>query len=214
LSVRYGGIPAALIDKSDPSKLAALVTQGGYGAQPNAFVSSAIESELVASAPQQPENNLPPGKSAKWQSIYDAAVAGHFIAAPYHDVKITDPMKLDAMTSAYLAWSRGASAALPDVRDVFLDEGLRDMGFAPKVGLDGRALVVEMCMQCHNANLDMTISREKFLVDELDRMSRDEKNVAIDRLRTPTSSRLTMPPTLFRTITDAERQLMIDELAK
>ena len=69
-----------------------------------------------------------------------------------------------------------------------------------------------MCQQCHNSNLDMTISRERFLVDKLDQMSKDEKNLAIERLQLPASTRLRMPPMLFRTITDDERQAMIGEL--
>jgi hypothetical protein len=74
--------------------------------------------------------------------------------------------------------------------------------------------LVQTCQQCHNANLDMTLSREKFLVDQLDQMSHDEKELAIERLQLADDSRLAMPPVLFRTITDEERQLMIDELKK
>jgi hypothetical protein len=210
----YGGVPAALIDQSDPSKLAALLASGGFGVQPNAFSSQAIETEVKASSSAQPTVNVPSGASATWQAIYDNAAAGSFIATPYHDVKVTDPKKLATMTAAYLAWSSGSKTDLPDVRDVFLDDGLRDMGFAPKHGLNGRALLAQMCEECHNANLDMTISRERFLVDELDSMSREEKDIAIQRLQTPIDTRLTMPPPLFRTITDEEKQLMIEELQK
>ncbi len=210
----YGGIPAALIDESDPSKLAALVAQSGAGAQPNAFPSSTIEAEVKASAKGQPLVNEPIGKSATWQTLYDRAAAGQFIAPPYHDVKITDPVKLASMTSAYKKWLGGTLTDLPDIRDVFLDDGLRDMGFAPKLGLDGRQLVVQLCQACHNSNLDMTLSRELFLVDKLDAMSRAEKDVAIARLKESQDSRLVMPPPLFRTITDDERQRMIDALAQ
>ena len=69
-----------------------------------------------------------------------------------------------------------------------------------------------MCQQCHNAHLDPTISRDKFLVDQLDQMSRAEKDLAIERLDPKLTSRLRMPPTLFKTITDDDRQAMIDEL--
>jgi hypothetical protein len=129
-------------------------------------------------------------------------------------VKVTDPAKLAQATSAYQAWLGGTSPELPDIRDVFLDQGLRDMGFAPKAGADGRALLVQMCEECHDANLDMTLTRERFLVDQLDTMSKDEKNTAILRLKTDATSRLRMPPPLFRTISDDERQAMIDELSK
>jgi hypothetical protein len=208
----YGGIPAALVDQSDPSKLAALLGATGFGTQPNAFASAAIEQEVSASSSSQPAGNVPPGQSTTWQALYQAAAAGQFIAAPYHDVKVTDPDKLSHMTSAYQAWLGGSLAELPDLQDSFLDEGLRDMGFAPALGGDGRALLAQMCEECHNANLDMTVTRERFLVDQLDQMSRAEKDTAIQRLQLDASTRLRMPPPLFRTITDDERQAMIAEL--
>jgi hypothetical protein len=60
----------------------------------------------------------------------------------------------------------------------------------------------------------MTVTRERFLVDQLDAMSRAEKDVAIERLQLDASTRLRMPPPLFRTITDDERQSMLAELQK
>jgi hypothetical protein len=210
----YGGVPAALIDKSDPSKLAALLQAVGSGQQPNAFASAAIEQEVAASASGQPSANVPAGKSTTWQALYDAAASGQFIATPYHDVKVTDPDKLAHMTSAYRQWQTGALTALPDVRDVLLDDGLRDMGFAPRGGADGHTLLQQMCAECHDAKLDMTVTREHFLVDQLDQMSRAEKDKAIQRLQLPTATRLRMPPPLFRTITDDERQAMVTELQK
>lgn len=210
----YGPIPAPLIDKSDPSKMAALVTQAGFGDQPNPFDSAAIEAEVKASATMQPQINTPPGRSATWQARYDQAVSGRFIATPYHDVKVTDPGKLANLSSLYQSWMAGMLDELPDIRDLFLDAGLRDMGFAPRAGLDGRSLLTQMCQQCHNAHLDPTISRENFLVDLLDQMSRNEKDLAIQRLQAPADSRLRMPPLLFRTITEDERALMIGALRK
>jgi hypothetical protein len=210
----YGGIPAAMIDQSDPSKLAAFLTAAGFGAQPNAFASAAIEQEVGTSAQGQPASNVPPGQSPTWQALYDAAAKGQFIATPYHDVKITDPDKLAHLTSAYQSWQAGGVTELPDLRDAFLDDGLRDMGFAPALGADGAALLVQMCQECHNANLDLTVSRELFLVDQLSQMSRAEKDKAIARLGLDASTRLVMPPPLFRTITDDERAAMIAELQK
>ncbi len=207
----YGPIPAAMIDKSDPSKLAAFVKQAGF-VQPNEFQSAAIEAQVASAAPGQPTVNVPSGWSATWQGLYDQAAAGDFIATPYHDVKVTDPFKLASATAAYKAWVGGTTSTLPDLRDVFLDEGLRDMGFAPKLGLNGRELLQQMCQQCHNSNLDMTISREKFLVDQLDQMSRVEKDVAITRLGLDPSTRLRMPPPLYRTLTDYEREQLVLEL--
>jgi hypothetical protein len=209
----YGPIPAALIDKSDPDKMAAVITAAGFGVQPNAFHSAAIEAEVVQSAPKQPRVNVPSGTSATWQAAYDAATAGQFIAAPYHDVKVTDPSKLAFMTEQYVKCLDGTPLT-EDIRDVFLDSGLADMGFAGREGMDGRALLVQQCQQCHNARLDPTITRDRFLVDQLDQMSRTEKDLAIERLMMPTTTRLTMPPPLFRTVTPYERELMITELRK
>ena len=211
----YGPIPAALVDKSDPAKMAQMIKQAGFADQPNAFFSKAIEEEAKAWAPQQPAVNVPTGYSVTWAAAYDKSVGGQFIAAPYHDVKITDPAKLAPMTAAYQQFLKGTlQGDLPDIRDVFLDEGLRDMGFSAKRGLDGKGLLVQLCQQCHNTLLDPMISRDKFLVDRLDQMSRDEKNLAIDRLLLPDTQALFMPPRLFRTMTDQERDLMIAELKK
>jgi hypothetical protein len=210
----YGGIPGALIDKSDPAKLAQLVAQAGFANQPNAFPSAAIEAEVAQSAAQQPAINVPMGKSASWQAIYDKAVAGQFIATPYHDVKITDPKKLATMITACQDLAAGKRQDLPDIGDVMLDDALRDIGFAPKVGADGRTLLAQMCQECHQSKLDPMVSRDNFLVDKLDQMSRAEKDLAIARLKLGPETRLRMPPMLFRTITDAERQAMITELMK
>jgi len=214
LNEDYGPIPGAMIDKSDPQLFAQMVLQAGFGDQPNAFDSATIESEVQASAPGQPADNVPRGDSAAWRARYDASEHGQFIAAPYHDVKITDPNKLAVMTAAYRDFRDGKTTALPDIRDVFLDPGLADMGFAPTATTDGKTLLVEMCQQCHNANLDPTITRDLFLVDQLDQMSRDEKDKAIERLAPSLTTRLRMPPTLFKTITPEQRQAMIDELKK
>src|SRR5262249_31164968 len=130
------------------------------------------------------------------------------------DVKVTDPDKLATRSRAYLEWAGGKSNTLPEINDVFLDDALRDLGFAPQLGLDGRGLIVQMCAQCHNSRLDRSISRERFLVDRLDSMSRMEKDVAIMRLDLDPSTRLFMPPALFHTVTDAEKAAMIAELRK
>src|SRR5262249_11422170 len=159
--------------------LAKFIQQAGFGNQPNAFDSATIEAEVDRAAAGQPAINTPMGWSQTWQTIYDNAVAGQFIATPYHDVKVTDPIKLATMSQPYQDWMAGRRQDLPDIRDVFLDGGLRDMGFAPKMGLNGRTLLAQMCQECHNANLDPMVSRDKFLVDTLAQMSRAEKDEAI-----------------------------------
>ena len=211
----YGGIPAAQLDNSDPDQMAALITAAGFGTQPNAFPSAMVEQQVVAIAPLQPQTNVPMGWSQTWADVYQQAASGSAIAVPYHDVKVTDPDKLARATHAYVAWRTGASPTLSeDIRDVLLDSGLPDMGFQPQPGLDGHAILVQQCQQCHNSRLDPTLSREKFLVDQLDQMSRDEKDLAIQRIQTSLDTRLTMPPPLFRLPSDDERAAMIAELRK
>jgi len=193
--------------------MAQMIKQAGFAEQPNAFVSAAIELEVKTAEPTQPAINTPKGESATWKALYDAAVGGAYIATPYHDVKVTDPDKLAHMTDAYRAFLSGGTLS-EDIRDVFLDTSLADMGFAPKPDMTGRQLLAQQCQQCHHSNLDQTITREAFLVDKLDEMSREEKDKAIERINTPLETRLTMPPPLFRTLSQRDRNAMIAELKK
>ena len=210
----YGGIPAKLIDQSDPQLMATFITAAGFAQQPNAFPSAEDETEVAAMAPQQPAANVPMGWSSAWEAVYQAGASGAAIAAPYHDVKVTDPDRLAMMTKAYVATRTTGAPLLVDIRDVLLGSGLVDMGFEPRPNLDGRAMLAQQCAQCHNARLDPTLTRDRFLVDQLDQMTRAEKDLAIERLQTPVTTRLTMPPPLFRLPNAAERAAMIAELRK
>ena len=156
---------------------------------------------------------MPPGWSATWQAIYQRRRAGQFIAAPYHDVKVTDPDKLAQMTDGVrrvAAAARRSTARHP--RRVPRRRRCATWASRRAPSSTAARCSSQQCQQCHNARLDPTITRDKFLVDQLDQMTRAEKDLAIERLQTPLDTRLTMPPPLFRTPTDAERQLMIDEL--
>jgi len=211
----YGPIPAALIDQSDPDQMAAFIAAAGFGLQPNQFPSAAVEAEVTGNVPTQPVTNVPMGWSVTWSPVFQAAASGAAITAPYHDVKVTDPDKLASMTEAYAAWRTQSSPTLvDDIRDVLLDPALPDMGFAPEPGLDGHAILVQQCQQCHNARLDPTLSRDRFLVDQLDQMSRSEKDLAIARIQMATDTRLAMPPPLFRLPSADDRAAMIAELQK
>ncbi len=210
----YGPIPGSMVDKSDPSLLAALVAAAGFGSQPNAFDSATIEAEVQASAPAQPSVNVPPGHSATWEKIHEQASAGNFIAVPYHDVKSTDPAKLAMATKIYTQVASGAAPAdtLPNISDIFLESAYPDLGFSPQAGATGHEMLVQMCHQCHNSNLDQTISRARFNVDLLQTMSSDEKALAVARLQLGSEDSQKMPPLMFRVISDAERDAMIEEL--
>ncbi|MDH5257499.1 MAG: cytochrome c [Gammaproteobacteria bacterium] len=216
LNENYAGIPAQLIDASDPALLENLVRNNGFGNQPNVFNSRRILNQ-VNNTPGQPANNDTPGVSARWQAIYNNTVLGQAIAVPYHDIKVTDSAKLASLTASYQAVVNGTLAVsdLPDIRDVFLDAGLRDMGFKVMAGLDGQQIITQACTQCHNSNLDQTITRARFNVD-LSRMSdtqggvltgtaRDvEIGLAIARLNLPPEDVRKMPPELFKTLDRAE----------
>jgi hypothetical protein len=170
---------------------------------------------VIAGQPAQPAQNVPIGWSATWKSIYATAAVGQAITVPYHDVKVTDPARLAHMTQLYTDYRTGGRPDLPeDIREVLLPQGLVDMGFSPPPEVDGRALLIQQCQQCHHSRLDPTISRERFLVDQLDQMSRDEKDLAIQRINTAADTRLTMPPPLFRLPTAKQRELMIEVLSQ
>jgi len=202
-----------------------LPPSNGITIQPNQFDSYTIENEVKLSNPQQPDINVPPGKSATWDSIYEASVRGEFISVPYHDVKVTDPIKLGAMQKSYLNFFKGLLAPedLPDIRDVFLDSKLAEIGFKVKPGLDGAGIITHACTQCHNSKLDQTISRARFNVD-LTMMSdtqggvltgteRDKEiEVAISRLQLANTDVKVMPPILLKFLDPKEIDLAIQYL--
>ena len=200
----YAGIPAALVDPSRPIALQRIVQNNGFAAQPNAFDSNTIEAEMTAN-----------GHSPTWQTLYDRAVAGLEIPPPYHTVPQTDPAKVQAMITAYKQTVAGTLPPdqMPDIRDTFLDSTLTDLSIRPKPGLDGRGILVHMCRTCHNSQLDQTQSRARFDIDSLSTLPRAIKDMAIQRLMMPDGDARKMPPTRFHELSDAERQLAIDELS-
>ncbi len=210
----YGGIPAKLIGKSDGRALEDLVVGNGFKNQPNVFPTKQIEKEIKESAGEQPEVNIPKGKSPTWEGLYARAMAGEFIPVPYHDVKVSDPDKLKYLTDAYRRFREGDPADLPDMRRVFLDDALEAMTFYPKSGASGREVIVQTCAQCHHPNLDQSISRAKFDAINLDSMSREEKDLAIARLKMGSADRLRMPPVILRSLPDDAREAAIQELMK
>ncbi|HXU73288.1 MAG TPA: hypothetical protein VN947_28410 [Polyangia bacterium] len=214
----YAGIPANLLDtpRSDPLVLEALVDNNSVSPQPNEFNTGKIEQQVQASNPAEPALNMPMGQSATWDAIYTYAAGGNAIPVPYHDVKVTDPSKLSSLTTAYQSFVDGALPAskLPDLRDVFLDGALADMGLRPRAGADGTGILQQMCQRCHNSELDQTISRAAFNVENYGAMSRAEKDKAIDRLTQPASSPRLMPPARFGGLSPEELQTVVDFLKK
>jgi hypothetical protein len=209
------GIPAAMITSSDPAKLENLVRDNGFGNQPNEFQTRTIEGEVVQASPGQPANNSVPGTSQTWNTLYQRFVDGEVIPPPYHDVKVTDPNKLAVMTKSYQDFRNGVIQPdkLPDIRKIFPESAMRDLGFMVKAGLTGAQILMNACAQCHNSNLPQNISRAKFNVD-LTKMSKEEKEIAIVRLGLSEKDPRRMPPERFRTLTPEEIKLLTEELRK
>lgn len=215
----YGGMPADLIDGSHPGNLATVVTLAGGEEQPNAFQGGVIEAEVLLHARElggdQPADNSVPGKSPTWEAAHRTAQRGEAIPVPYHDVKVSDPAKLTEMREAYLAWRRGElePGELPDIRDVFPDDlqRLSEMGFTTTPGLTGQEVLVQACAQCHNGRLDQTLSRAGFQV-ELSKLTRAQKDTAIERLELPGTDLYAMPPRRLRFLSEQARERLIELL--
>lgn len=203
----YAGIPGALIPLSDPARLENLVRQEGFGTQPNEFATSTIENEVSNSAT---------GDSTTWQSLYANVLNGSMIPVPYRAIRVADPAKLTSAANAYKAVMAGTSApsTLPDFRHIFSDAALEGMSLRPKAGLAGADIMKQMCQRCHNATLDQSISRAKFDVTKLATMSREEKDLAIKRLKLPAEHKEKMPPPRFGTLSQAEIDLVVQELQR
>ena len=212
----YAGIPGAAITNSDPAELEGLVENQGFKTQPNEYNTSSILQEVQNVNSNAPASNVPMGTSATWSKLYALSLAGSEIPPPYHDIKVTDPTKLAAAATAYKSVIAGTTPAsqLPDTREVFLDAAMADLSFRPAAGLTGKQILVQQCQQCHNRNLDQSETREKFRVDDLASMSREEKDIAIRRLQLPRDVFRKMPPPRFRELSSAEAALVIEELKK
>jgi len=200
----YAGIPAALIStpRSDPLVFEALVDNNSLSPQPNEFNGARIEREM-----QQ-------GSSPTWAQLYQNFVAGKDIPVPYHDVRVTDPSKLSAMTDAYRAVAAGQrpASSLPDIRDVLDDTALADLGLRPRAGSTGQSILTQMCQRCHNAQLDQTVSRARFDVTNLAGLSPGQKMSAINRLMMPKDSPLVMPPVRSGELSPSELQAAVQAL--
>jgi len=216
------GVPGSeLTRRANPVSLELQALYGGPNNQPNPFDSQKIEGEVRESAAarggRQPDDNSVPGESETWRAGYEAARRGEAITFPYHDVKVTDPDKLTAMTEAYRAYREGSldRSQLPDIRDVFPDDlrQLSEMGFTTKPGASGEEVLIEACSMCHNAQLDQSLSRARFR-PELKGLTRAEKERAIFRLQLPEADARHMPPHRLRFLTPEARARAIEVLRR
>jgi mono/diheme cytochrome c family protein len=215
-SETYAGIPGNAITNSDPAVLEGLVENQGFQQQPNEYNTTQILSEVQKVNSNAPGSNVPMGTSTTWEKLYSLSLGGQEIPPPYHDIKVTDPSKLQAAATAYTSVMAGTmpAAQLPDIRDIFLDSAYSDLSFRPAPNQTGAQILVQQCQQCHNKNLDQSQTRERFRVDDLANMSQQEKQLAIHRLQLPSNVFRKMPPPRFRELSPAEIQLVVDELNK
>lgn len=214
---RYGGIPAALVQKTDPRALEDLVVGQGFApSDTNLFDSRRIEQEVKSVAPQQPMLNTPAGSSSTWKRLYDRSVAGKMIPPPYHDVKVTDPGKLLFVSHRYVDLKAGVIPAseMPDMRQVFLDDAMEELSFYPPKGATGEQVLMHACAQCHQPSLEQGISRANFDVSQLATMPKGMKETAIARMLLPASDIKKMPPVMMRELTKEALDAAVDYLRK
>jgi mono/diheme cytochrome c family protein len=213
----YGGMESEQVRVTDPTLLPTLILarDGGYK---GTFDSVRIEHEIKQnSGGGQPHDNRIPGESQTWRAAYEQNMLGSPLTLPYHDVKVTDPEKLSAVTEALQAFSRGElpEDELPQVNDVFPDDPqlLAELGIGTEPGSTGESVLLQACSQCHREPLDPTLSRARFRAD-LKGMSRAEKDLAIERMRLDPSHPLAMPPARARTLTKEARERAIKALMR
>lgn len=138
-----------------------------------------------------------PAKSAIWYNQYEAFKRGEQLPLPYFDPRVSDKAKQEKLTAAYQAYRNGEMTAdeLPDFGDIFPDDAQvrAEIGLQTEPGATPPQILIQACASCHNDVLDQNISRARFNV-ALGRMSREELELAIARLKEPRDSILAMPP--------------------
>lgn len=228
----YGGIPGAMLTQqmllennegtAAPTVMEQVIRNQGFDQQPNEFPSQVILNERLNAGCTCNNCAMPPpidpthSCSPTWDALYANAVHGGEIAVPYFDGHITDPVKVAAAGQAYRDVMAGAMPGdqMPDIRDVLLTEAYPYLSYAPAPALDGREILQHMCGHCHNSSLDQTISRSNFNVENLDTLPQAIKAKAIVRLQLPEDDIEKMPPVRFHQLSEAEIDLVIDELSQ
>jgi mono/diheme cytochrome c family protein len=197
------GIPVTRFGAANPILVQNLVEQTG-SAQTNLFPSPVIEDEVQQSAPGQPADNGVVGDSPTWQALFQRARTGQAIPPPFHDIKITDPARVDDLAAQWRAGVDVPDADVPDLRTAMRVEAEFATFVRAAPGQSGRELLVQMCAQCHNGRSDPSLSKNNFDVFDLDGLSTQQKDTIVDRLRRPADDRYRMPPTFLRGLTDDE----------
>ena len=129
-------------------------------------------------------------------------------------IDVTDEALRVAASHSYVDVVTGVvpRESLLDLRNVFSEDALQKLSFVPQPGVDGRAVLVQMCSRCHDGRGDPSISRSRFDVKAIDQMTRAEKDHAIERMQEPLETR--MPPWRVGWLTDEALSAALEELRK
>lgn len=209
----YAGIPGSVLASSDAEALQLFVENNGFVEQPIEYPSLQIEAEVFESSPAQPFDNDPPGQSAAWDELLDAATGQPGNRPAYHDAQVADLDRLADFTAAYVDFDTGASTTLPDLAGVFLDAALPDIGVTPRTEATGQEIVEELCGTCHHDEVDPSLSRSKFNAFAVESLDAEARGVAIDRVLTTPLDPRSMPPIRSYALTQDERQRVIEYLS-
>jgi hypothetical protein len=108
----------------------------------------------------------------------------------------------------------GAAApdTLLDPRDVLTEQTEVELGFRPREDASAPEILHHVCQRCHNDELDQTLSRAKFNAERPDELTPSQKTTAISRLMEADGSPHQMPPPRFATLSDAQKQTLIEFL--
>jgi hypothetical protein len=206
-----GGIPAAFLRSTVGFTLEGAVDF----AQPLLFDSSAILNERWPWTPGEGYASEPV-PSPTWYRNYEAFKRGEEQALPHFDPMPTDPAKQARLSAAYRSYRAGETSAedLPDLADIFPDDPRTraEIGLQTAPGATPAEALVQACGTCHNDVLDQSLSRALFNID-LARMSRDELDLAIARLKAEPGAGV-MPPPGERQLDPNARAQLIEYLER
>jgi len=205
LDAQYGGIPVSVItnalDEGSGAQLEALVRVEGFAEQPNPF-DAQIATEMKS------------GTSPTWQARFDAHLRGEAIAVPYPLLDVTDEAKRTAAVRSYLDVVSGSAPreTLVDIRRIFTDDATAKLSFVPQPAAGGRDVLLQMCARCHDGRGNPALNKNRFDVRRLDELSREIKDLAIERIHATERER--MPPWRAGSLTPEAMQAATDELRR
>lgn len=207
----YGGIPGSEIAYSDPALLEGLVENEGFMKQPITLHAEAIIQEIADKGLEDQ-----PVRSLAWQLEFKRALRGESPGVAYPVVDLFDADRLRRASKAYRAVLAGRAppAKAPYLGDLHRDEVLFRVGLAAKPEASAREILAGVCRRCHNRTRNPHLTRARFDVDAIDRLSVPVLRRAYARLTLPIDSPQRMPPARFGRLSDAEIARVQAELAR